>query len=490
MFKGALVVIFALTALLGKTTNATVLKVGVPNRIHSLHPLKVSFIQERYILPLVFQPLFQLGVDQSIRPMLVDTYQEIKPGVVRLKIRDNTFFQDGSLIKADDIIKSLSAFCNSSLTGVQTIRSIVGCGRGDTKLQIFAVSPRELDFHIHSSLNYFLYELAAGMIYIFKENGNQVYGSGDYIVSEIKNGNAVLKRTRDTGLEEIQFIYINDADLMKALIDKVIDVGSMYRESDLGTAKFDEFNILHSSSYVTQIMVLNPAIEKMLGEDKIKSIKNRIRELELDQCGLGRVKATGVVPSGVGGHLEELTKNNFKLRINNLKSSKTKLVIYQAKDRSNTCENEKLLQAFHENGIEVEIKLEVDYPDLVKHFGNIEANGYIELFTFTRDAARFFDRFTPDTKQPFFYIKSNQVKEKLTEAMNLKSISDRFVVYKEISKIIENFNTIFPLYYQGHLSVLRKCIVGLPTTESGINLNTFLFLKDLNLKSCQKGDGV
>jgi ABC-type transport system substrate-binding protein len=479
--------IATLMFMIGSVTQAATLNVGVPNRIHSLSPLNTSFTQERYILPLIYRPLFQLDVEQNIKPVLAESFKEVKPGVVRIKIKENQKFHDGTEIEAKDILNSISALCKKASRGVQTIRSIYGCGKSDQKLKIDIISRKEIDFHIRSSANFFLYELASGYIFAFKENEKNITGSGDYRIDTVENGNASLNRIRGSGIEKINFIYVNDEDLDKALEKNEIDVGSMYRESDLKPEKLNRFNSHRTSNYVTQILVLNPKIEKKIGKLKLLRIKNRIRQLNPSLCGHGRVLASGVVPDGIGGHIILSPDKTESFREKGKTGKKIKLTIYQAMDRANHCENEKIKLAFDEAGVEIGFKLEKNYPSLIKVFGQSNVDGYIELFNFSRDASRFFDRLTPKTSQPFLYIQSKSIESRLNEAISKSKISERFSIYREISKEIQKSNTIIPLYYQGHLSVTNKCVsMDMNPNNNGLNLNTFLFLKELNIDQCRK----
>ena len=484
MFKGSIVQLI-LVALTISNAGATTLKVGVPNKIHSLNPLKTSFAQERYILPLIYQPLFELDLDQNIQPGLAESYNQIKPGVLRVKIKKDISFQDGSKLTATDVAKSVVKLCKNGSRGVQAIRSVKGCGQTSDSPQIEIKSETEVDFHINSSVNYFLYEFASSFISVFKEVGDEAIGSGEYSLASIKEGNAILRRLRGDGPDEIKFIYVNDDSLSSALENRQIDVGSMYRESDLEHTKIDAFNLHRTSNYVTQILVVNPAIEKKLGIKTMKRIKDRIRAFEVYKCGPGRTFATGVVPAGIGGHLDE---QQNKLENVGAKEHRNvlSLTFYQARDRANDCENNKIKAAFQESGVNVAFKFETEYPALVKHFGEKAADGYIELFTFSRDASRFFERFTPGTSQPFFYIQSQSIRSKLDQAISKMSITDRFSTYREISKDIESLNTVIPLYYQGHLSISNKCVlVHSESNERSLNLNTFLFLKNMDPKECK-----
>ncbi|MDH4467317.1 MAG: ABC transporter substrate-binding protein [Bacteriovoracaceae bacterium] len=468
-------------------SNARILRVAVPNAILSLDPSNTTTAQERFLLPLLYQPLFYIDQNSSIQPVLAETYEQKKANIIRIRLRKNQIFSDMTEVTSEDIVTSVNILCGKATYNLIPIRTLVGCKKNEAP-QIKAVSKYEVDFTIRGSTNYFLYELASPFLFIFKTTSSGPIGSGLFKLKAMLKDEVILARVNQKKdlPNELSLIYIKEKEISNALNSNKIDIASMYVESKIPELHKTKFQKITSSNNVTTILTLNPLKIKTVPSKLLKQISNEMRtDAELAKCDVRNQSASGVVPEGIGGHVDYQVSQPEKNPVR-LKNS-LKLNIHQAADRLISCETSAVKNIFNRHNIEVTIVYDTDYNHLIQQYGKETIDGYIEHFVFyTRDAGRFYTRFTSSANTSIFYINSKKIEELLKNAENISEIQKRFQIYRDINHIIDGYHHIFALTYMGHSIIWSKCVGFKDSSDDmPLNPNTFLFLSDVFIKDCK-----
>lgn len=109
----------------------------------TLNPLKNEDVTVDSVLKIVYEPLFNIINDMSVEPNIGESI-EISENTVKIKVKDNIYWQDGKAIGADDVIYSLetiqeagaNSLYKSSLMNVRYFEQT-----GDKTLSIYYSEP-------------------------------------------------------------------------------------------------------------------------------------------------------------------------------------------------------------------------------------------------------------------------------------------------------------------------------------------------------------
>ncbi|MBC7759780.1 MAG: hypothetical protein H7069_13055 [Phormidesmis sp. FL-bin-119] len=482
--KLGIVLFYALS--LTTSALADTIRVGMPNRINSLDPVGATNAQERFLLPLLFQPLFYIDQAGSILPSLAESYEEVEKGVVKLKIKKNQRFSDGSLLAASDVVASLKTLCAKGSYNLIPIRTLVGCEKGGAP-QVIAVNNNELTFKLRGSLNYFLYELASPFLFIFKSTPGGIIGSGEFKKKFLSESKAIIERVNSVaGMpNEMELFYITEKGVTDELQANKIDIASMFVDRDIQKIDLQRFKKISTSNDVVTVITINPKRIKDVPESILRQIGSELKsDLQLSKCDTSKTIANGIVPEGIGGYLNTQIDSAYS---KTLKLPKPiTLNIHVAADRLIDCETMAFEHIMLRHNIHIKIIYEADYIKLKLNYGTDNIDGYLEHFVFyTRDAGRFFSRFTSFSNAPVFYIQSRKVEELMKDAENSSEIQTRFGIYRKINAVIETYHNLFPLNYMGHSIIWNKCISFKGSSgNTPTNPNTFLYLRDAYKTNC------
>ena len=468
------------------TASADSIRIGVPNPIISLEPTSTTNAQERFLLPLLFQPLFYIDQNGSIRPTLAENYEETKKGTVKIKIKADQYFSDGSRVTANDVVNSVNALCGKGSYNLIPIRTLIGCEK-NKQPRVRLLSSREVEFKISGSINYFLYELASPFLFIFKNTPSGIIGSGEFKKKSLNQADAVIERVKlKPGMpSELDLIYIKEKDVTDNLNRGKIDIASMYVERDIKTLNVERFKKISTSNDIVTLITLNPKRLSNVPSDLLVQISDELKnDSTLTKCDVSKISAYGIVPEGIGGYLYSSPRENPHRPIKLI--HKLELNLHVASDRLVECEIASFTRILADHNIIIKMTYDKDYNKLKLMYGTDKIDGYLEHFVFyTRDAGRFFSRFTQKSNAPVFYIQSKKIEKLLKDAENVGEIYSRFEIYRKINNVIEGYRNLFPLNYMAHSIVWNQCI-GFKDSSDNIptNPNTFLFLSDAIKTKC------
>jgi len=117
----------------------------------------------------VFEPLVRLQPDGSLKPALAATFVRVKPNLVRVEIRRDAFFSDGSQVTSTDVERSLRFF------------GLDAKADGENGVFIEAESPSIPDSSFLRAL-------------VFKEASGTFFGTGPFTVVEQDPSHILLRR--------------------------------------------------------------------------------------------------------------------------------------------------------------------------------------------------------------------------------------------------------------------------------------------------------
>jgi ABC-type transport system substrate-binding protein len=468
------------------------LAVAIPNPIINTEPDKVTIAQEKFIIPLLYEGLFNLNEDGAISPALAKGWTfDPRSKILNVIIGNDSMFSDGSEVKVDDILATFNLLCSQKSKIRDLLQDLDGCS--ESQPQVFTNQlDRSISFRIKYQPTSFLYRLASHPVLIFKQSKNgKVLGSGPYQIefkdhirlSIVPNGmiKNPLKKAKHS---RITFTYIEEERISEVLKEQQYDLAAMYLSSTGQRLEIDNYKEYYHSPSVTQTLILNPAFAPFASKSTRQQIRDKIHSLDISSCNPGSIAAKGFIPPGVGGSLTKRDSNppDFVKPISD-KSDKKKysVTIYEHKDRRSSCEEKKIVEALAAMEIDARLQYEPSYKEMGPRRGHKATPAYVELFVFpSRDASTSLRRFLPGTQEPYFFYTKKAYQDLLHEAMNRPNLTDRFDIYREINKDIYEEAVVIPLYYIGHVNFIKTCLE-IKENHRGIFIspNSFSYLEKI-----------
>ncbi len=465
------------------------IRVALPNPVQSMNPENADSAQQRFLLPLIYHPLFHFDSGNNIRPVIVEKYDLDGPRSVVIQIKKNIVFSDGSPVRAADVVASVNGICRNGPLHLLPLRTVRGCTRNSMP-EVVAKGDHQLRFGIRGSLNAFLFEMASAYLHVFKKTPKGVIGSGPFRVVSSTPERCILQRTitDPDATNRLEFVHVLEKELAKNLQSNSVDIALMYSTGSISGDWNDRFRVFDTMKNVSKILVLNPHQLGGVSSSVLHAVANEVSlNREMENCTRGMQMATGVIPEGVGGFVRELTSVPGNSTIAQLRlRHRVKIRVQQSPKGLNACEAKVLAAIFDRYNIGFEVVSEMDYLSLKKKFGTDQVQAYIENYPFYgRDAGRFLYRFSSESPVNVFYIRSNSIDKLLHKALEADELTARYSLYRKVNQEIATYGNVIPLYYHSFAMVWRKCLHSpdqtgfLPT-----NSNTFVFLSNLASSKC------
>lgn len=177
------------------------LQIPLPAKAISLDPTAVQDQSSLWISRQVNCQLMRLK-QGAVVPEAVETYQFLSPTLIRMNLRPDFFFHDGSEVLADDVIATFETLKASR--GV--LRNIFGWVK-----KIEKKGPRQILFHLHRPVAQFLKTLSSPNYAIFKKSfleaakkepglWQKPMGCGRYQITSVDTRTLSLSPVRHAGL--------------------------------------------------------------------------------------------------------------------------------------------------------------------------------------------------------------------------------------------------------------------------------------------------
>ncbi|QPC48095.1 ABC transporter substrate-binding protein [Mangrovibacillus cuniculi] len=168
----------------------------------SVHPLKAANIHSANLVANVFNRLVELKEDGSFAPDLAHSWEVMKDRL-RLFIRKDVLFQDGSLLATQDIV--------SCLQDMKVDANYQELWRPITEIR--SPAPYVIELIYPSGCTYALHLLSIIPASIYKEKGGSLYGTGGFFIAEDTDEKTVLQAFPSTFgyrplLDKVEFIQV------------------------------------------------------------------------------------------------------------------------------------------------------------------------------------------------------------------------------------------------------------------------------------------
>lgn len=487
----------ALAASAAPSRAGATLKVAVPNPIDHTDPIKMRSAQETFVLPLIYEHLFLGNSDGNLSPELAESWT-VDPKTARLLVRLKAghFFSDGSEVRAADVVRSIARFCDPQYKTSGRLIGLKGCGPTSSgALGVGAQDDRTVYFELSVHPSAFLYQLAFGAAVVMKEVEKDTWaGSGPYRIDKLKEGrlvlvkNAFCTQSKNEGVDKIEFEFVPESELAGKLKTGEFDVASMYMYPSIVSMDLPAYRVYKHAAQVTQTLVLNPKVHPFTRIAVRKALAKGIEHSKIFECRPGQGRANGLIPKGLGGSLPagaEGLKDSDDIPESFWASARLKSPVvarvYRSSERKNACEEDIIKAVFARLNITLEMIHLDSYKQLIPKYLDPSTNAYIEYFVFTsRDASSILGKLSPATKEPYFFYTAPKFEKQIAIALREGSIAKRFSIYRELSREIQDYAGVIPLYYVPHTNVVKKTLVGESSGNMIFNPNSFLFLLQMS----------
>lgn len=182
----------------------------------TIHPIEAADVHSANIVATIFNRLVSVDESGIVSPELAHSWDVLETKL-RIYLKKDIKFHDGSILTADDV-----AYCLEKLRNHPHYKDL-----WDPVEQIVAVTPLIIDIYFPNGCSYCLYMLGTLNASIYKENKNNIIGTGSFYIQENNDQITTL-------------IAFNDYYGERALLDVVEfvqvpkDFDVVYRSSALG----------------------------------------------------------------------------------------------------------------------------------------------------------------------------------------------------------------------------------------------------------------
>ncbi len=473
------------------------LKVAVPNPITTTDPFFVKTAQDNFILPLVYESLFKRNLDGDLLPLLAKAFNNFGSKKLKVVLNEDIMFSDGSFLKVEDVIESLKKYCKDNKSFIR-LSSLKGCGP-DSNLDVKKTADNTFELGVLENYLYAVEQLSYPGIGIFKVKNGEKIGSGAFKLESIESNCTKLGinhfhinwKHRKLKFKRINFQFVSEKNIVKALEKKMFHVASMYFENTISKLSENGYaKLVHSENVVSGI-VLNKKVFALRELKVRRSLQKIVYEQDFSICNGQKYKNIGMIPEGIGGFVDDSLLKKELSFINFDKIIKVKsqidVLFYRHIERKNECEENLIKDIFKKHNLNLNIVYIDNYKELFSKYLDHSTDGYIELFVYNSlDALSLLKRLLPKKSTNVFFYTSKNITDFLNNASREKILNQRFEYYRGINMEIAKEAIFLPLGSTSHTNVINKCLISKKTDSQFFNPNSFLYLLELDLsKDCQ-----
>jgi ABC-type oligopeptide transport system substrate-binding subunit len=480
----------------------TTLKVAIPNQIFNLDPIKAVVVQDRFILPLIYEFLVSADSTGEIKNVLVQNWQfDSKKHLLTFKLAPGHRFSDGSEVTVKDVIDSFRRLCDTNNKASGDMFGLKGCGSSGTeKLRVRYLDDKTVEIATSVDASTLLYQLAYGRGAVTKEDKRgKLIGSGPYMIESntptrlllTKNPHYSSKKLPASVFQKIEFQFVPVQEVESRIGRGEFHLASMYLSSNVSERISEEYAVHRHAPFITQSLVLNPKgpfADRALRQAFFAEIYN---EADFSKCFGGILKAYGLIPEGIGGSIANRAPEKIKnSAAPGAQSGKpVPIEFLRHSGRKNQCEEDLVVAAGRKFNLAISFRHMDSYETLFPKYSDPKTQGYVELMAFiSRDPSLLLRRFLPGSREQIYFYTSPLYEKLLDEAWQKPSLSEKFEFFRKINGDILDRASVIPLYYVGHTRIMHKCLVASPSEAITYNPNSFLFLEQVQFtEQCPEG---
>ncbi|WP_075619804.1 ABC transporter substrate-binding protein [Paenisporosarcina indica] len=206
-------------------------KLIIPRRypLLTMHPLKAAEVHSANMVANVFNRLVAVDERGLIYPELAHSWDEC-PTSLRLYIKKDVKFHDGSILVAEDVVECLE----------KLRRDVHFQDLWEPVKEIKVVAPLILDIYFPKGCNYCLQMLGTLNASIYKESKDQVFGTGAFYAENNHDLKTTLFAFKDYFqerplLDEVEFVQVpKDFDIVYRSSTQEVGKDTVEVESDSG----------------------------------------------------------------------------------------------------------------------------------------------------------------------------------------------------------------------------------------------------------------
>lgn len=452
---------------------------GEPTRIGSLDPRVSSDVHSSLILPLIFEPLVYLNQKQHLEPVLAKSwYVESNSRVLRLELRENHYFSDGSLVTSKDVVNALKSYCALGSKQAVRLAGISGClahaSGKKANIGIFVINQHELGVELSGNPEAILYGLAATHTTIFKKENSSLIGSGPYYLAKKTDNYIVLKKNpyyqgSNTVKNNGVFIFgLDHKEIQSYLSRYKIDGLLMYQYQGIEGIRAKNYILINSNSNITGTLVLNNQRYPFNYEIVRKALEVEIYNHLNLSCSNGANKAYGVIPEGIGGSIENLSPHALKEispdevfnKVKKLSVQPVTVTVHELRDTANLCLDRQLKKFAKKYHINFVFKYHDDYKTLWPLYASHDYDAFVELYVVQDGEAYGVLQFFSKDGGHDGNILSDYVDNNLELSILAESSWQKFEFYRNVIKYIQRHAIVIPLYIMKHGNLMSTCLKG------------------------------
>lgn len=247
-------------------------KLIIPRRypLLTMHPLETAEVQGAHIVANVFNRLVAVDSEGAVFPELAHSWDAQKDRL-RLYLRKDVKFQDGSILTAQDVVECLEKMRNHA-----QFREL-----WEPVTRIQTVAPLVVDIFFPDGCSYCLQMLGMMNASIYKEPKGQLIGTGSFYVEDDYKQKVILKAFKEHFqerplLDVIEFVvvpadfelaYRSAAEEKKQKTVQVesdsgfgIVIMNAFRDSDIGRKEVRDFIHYIIAKYRHEVEMVDPRL--------------------------------------------------------------------------------------------------------------------------------------------------------------------------------------------------------------------------------------
>lgn len=456
----------------------------IPNKYDQLDPKYTSNLQTKFTLGLMFENLVYVNTEQRLEPALAKSWEiNSEQNTITLTLNKDHYFSDGTPVTAEDVFNSFKRFCEPDSESAHELSGLVGCqALHNDEEQILSsikvLNSHQLELEIDINPTIFLYQLAAARAVVLKEVDNKLLGSGPYQLIEGTDKYVIFSKNpyyynKDKVVNPGVIIYHVERNHLENFLEQEKPDGTLMNLiSNVSHIDNANYQVINDPLYMTHFFVVNnqryPFNIKIVRKAILSAIYN---ESEIENCVPEVQKAYGVIPIGLGGSIANTAPDNVPVissddvfqQVPELRNNPVNIIVHLQRERKNTCEENKLINATKNFNIHITFQYHDDYSTLIPLYLSSNLDGFFEFFNFTnREAYSVLQFFTPSSQENFANVHDPKIDELYKDALEARSSRGRFSAYRTLATYLHDEAVIIPLYYVGTSNLVSKCLEGLP----------------------------
>ena len=270
-----------------------------------LDPRSVSGMSEIAILNALYDYLFETDAELNLIPVLASSWERNTDCTqYTLRLVQNAFFHDGSLLTARDVVWSIQWQLDAGGTIADVLAAVES---------VKAIGDHTVEFKLSAPGPDFLYRLTEYKIVMLKagaENTGEVFnGTGPFILDELLAGDRAIMRANENywrgapTIDRLEFLFFDDqqaaiAAVQGGIADGILRLDNYSFLNFTGDARFSTRDIPTNAHQMTRIRADRPPGDDIRVRQAFKLATDRRAVWERVQLGFGMVgKDSPIGPS-------------------------------------------------------------------------------------------------------------------------------------------------------------------------------------------------